>query len=521
MRVIKEFLDYFEDNEFKGKTFNTTGLCISDKHYMVNIDYKLKSIVKLVQRENYFVINRPRQYGKTTTLHTLEEILNSRYKVISLDFEGLGSVFYSEENFCNYFVNAINSSIGSKLDTVYTFVELINIIKKITANMEVILIIDEVDKASNNKLFLDFLGMLRSLYLIRSKGNGTTFKSVILAGVHDIKNLKIRFRDDSDIRYNSPWNIAVKFDIDMSFNKFEIGTMLEDYSKENNLKLDIESLSREIFKFTNGYPFLVSRICQVIDEDILKGNKKPWMIDEIQKAVKIIVNEKNMLFDDLIKNMENNKELYECIYNVLILNINQVFNINNPVIELGHMLGYLIADKDNNVAVSNQILKEVIYNYMISKTKVTNMSSYNFKDNFITIGNGLNMELILLKFQQFMKENYSTRDIEFLERHGVLLFLSFIKPIINGVGFDYKEVQISEERRIDIVIQYNHNKYVIETKIWHGDVAHQKGLKQLNNYLNIEGLNKGYILIFNFNKNKEYTNAKYIIEGKEIVEVIV
>ena len=363
--------------------------------------------------------------------------------------------------------------------------------------------------------------MLRSLYLIRAKGNGTTFKSVILAGVYDIKNLKIKFRDDSDIRYNSPWNIAVKFDIDMSFNEFEIGTMLEDYSKENNLMLEIESLSKEIFKFTNGYPFLVSRICQVLDEDVLKSNKKPWMIEEIQKAVKIIVNEKNMLFDDLIKNMENNKELYECIYNVLILNINQVFNINNPIIEIGHMLGYLIADKDNNVAVFNQILKKVLYNYMISKINVNNMSAYNFKDNFITSNNGLNMEQILLKFQQFMKENYSRRDAEFLERHGVLLFLSFIKPIINSIGFDYKEVQISEERRIDIVIQYNHNKYVIEAKIWHGDIAHQKGLKQLKNYLNIQGLDKGYLLIFNFNKNKEYISEKYMIDEKEIFEVIV
>lgn len=518
---MKDYLSFFEQDEVKSKTFNTTGLCIPGKHYMVNIDHKLKSIIKLVQRENYFVINRPRQYGKTTTLHILEEILKTRYKVISLDFEGLGAVFASEENFCNYFINAINNSIGLELEAVCTFVDLINVIKKITFNMEAILIIDEVDKASNNKLFLDFLGMLRSLYLIRSKGNGTTFKSVILAGVHDIKNLKIKFREDSDIRYNSPWNIAVKFDLDMSFNEFEIGTMLEDYSKENNLELEIESLSKEIFKFTNGYPYLVSRICQVVDEEILKDNKKPWMIYEIQKAVKMIINEKNMLFDDLIKNMENNKELYECIYNVLILNINQVFNINNPVIELGYMLGYLTSDKDNNVIVSNQILKEVIYNYMISKTYIANMSAYNFKDNFITNNNGLNMEQILLRFQQFMKENYSTRDTEFLERHGVLLFLSFIKPIINGVGFDYKEVQISEERRIDIVIQYNQNKYVIETKIWHGDIAHKKGLEQLKNYLNIEGLDKGYLLIFNFNKNKEYIKENHIIEGKRIFEVIV
>jgi hypothetical protein len=87
--------------------------------------------------------------------------------------------------------------------------------------------------------------------------------------------------------------------------------MLDDYSKENNIELEIEKLSKEIFKFTNGYPFLVSRICQVIDEDIFKDNKKQWTIQEIQKAVKIIINEKNMLFDDLIKNMENNKELYK------------------------------------------------------------------------------------------------------------------------------------------------------------------------------------------------------------------
>ncbi|MGL5694534.1 MAG: AAA family ATPase [Peptostreptococcaceae bacterium] len=483
------YLNFFEDDNITQKRFNTTGLCIPDKHYMVNIDNKLKSIIKLVQKECYFVINRPRQYGKTTTLNRLEQILNSRYKVISLDFEGLGKVFETEEKFCKYFIESINNSINLNINIVSTFVDLINIIKEITSDQDIILIVDEVDRASNNQLFLDFLGMLRSLYLSREKGSSTTFKSVILAGVHDIKNLKIKFRDDNDIRYNSPWNIAMRFDVDMSFSESEIGTMLFQYSKENNLILNIEELSREIYKFTSGYPFLVSRICQVID--------------------------------DLIKNMENNKSLYESIYNILVLNTSQVFNINNPTIEIGNMLGYLSCNGDNNVQVSNQMLKEVIYNYMVSKTNTVDMNSYNFKDNFITEDNELSLDKILLKFQQFMKENYSTRDMEFLERHGVLLFLSFIKPIINGVGFDYKEVQISEERRLDIVIQYNSHKYIIETKIWHGDEAHRKGLNQLANYLDIEHLNKGYLLIFNFNKNKEYKHMKRNVEGKEIFEVIV
>jgi len=49
-------------------------------------------------------------------------------------------------------------------------------------------LIDEVDSASNNQVFLDFLALLRECYLDRE--NRPIFRSVILAGVYDIKNLK-------------------------------------------------------------------------------------------------------------------------------------------------------------------------------------------------------------------------------------------------------------------------------------------------------------------------------------------
>ena len=53
------------------KRFNTTGLCVPRKHYMVDISSKLEDIEKLIDEEFYFVINRPRQFGKTTTLNEL------------------------------------------------------------------------------------------------------------------------------------------------------------------------------------------------------------------------------------------------------------------------------------------------------------------------------------------------------------------------------------------------------------------------------------------------------------------
>lgn len=64
---------------------------------MVNIDTKLKQIKKLVDRDKYFVINRPRQYGKTTTLNQLENYLSKCYLTISISFEGIGDLIFSNE----------------------------------------------------------------------------------------------------------------------------------------------------------------------------------------------------------------------------------------------------------------------------------------------------------------------------------------------------------------------------------------------------------------------------------------
>lgn len=75
----------------------------------------------------------------------------------------------------------------------------------------VVLMIDEVDSASNNQVFIDFLGQLRSYYLKRDRI--PIFHSVILAGTYDIKNLKLKLHSESEHQYNSPWNNERRADI--------------------------------------------------------------------------------------------------------------------------------------------------------------------------------------------------------------------------------------------------------------------------------------------------------------------
>ncbi len=81
-----------------GKIFNVSAACDPDLHYMVDITDKLMQIRRMVDAGQYFIINRARQYGKTTTLRELEKILKKDYIVVSLDFQMLGAASFQTEN---------------------------------------------------------------------------------------------------------------------------------------------------------------------------------------------------------------------------------------------------------------------------------------------------------------------------------------------------------------------------------------------------------------------------------------
>jgi hypothetical protein len=73
--------------------------------------------------------------------------------------------------------------------------------------------------------------------------------------------------------------------------------------------MDIAVIAKEIRDYTNGYPYLVSRICQNIEEEL----DRDWTLRGIQKTVERILVEQSTLFDDLFKNIESNPDLKEML----------------------------------------------------------------------------------------------------------------------------------------------------------------------------------------------------------------
>ena len=117
----------------------------------------------------------------------------------------------------------------------------------------VVMLIDEVDSASDHQVFLDFLAQLRAYYLNREES--PTFHSVILAGVYDIKNLKAKIRPENEHKRNGPWNIAADFNVDMSLSKSGIAGMLHEYESDYKTGMDIDMMAARIYDYTSGYPF--------------------------------------------------------------------------------------------------------------------------------------------------------------------------------------------------------------------------------------------------------------------------
>jgi len=500
---------------------------------MADVSKKVSQTIKMVEGGEYFIINRPRQYGKTTTLYTLADMLeeSEKFIVFNISFEGLGSSFFEEEStFCKGFIQLLADyaryraiELSDWLNEIALQVRDIQTLSSITTQLmnktdkEVVLLIDEVDKSSNNQLFIDFLAMLRNKYLAQDLAK--TFHSVVLAGVHDVKSLKVKLRPESEQKYNSPWNIAADFRVDMNLQPFEIVPMLEEYARDENVSLDAHLIAERLFYFTSGYPFLVSKLCKVFDEQLLpEKTEQTWSVEDVEIAAAMIVKETNTNFDSLIKNLENNPALYNLVYKSLVDIEYQSYSIHDPTVNMGLMYGIL--KNGQGISIHNRIYEEVIYAYMTSKaTAQVLLGEYNVPKGFKLPNHRLNMEAILLKFQAFMKEQDSRKDRDFLERNGRLVFLAFIKPIINGSGYDFKEPQISEERRLDVVITYLQHKYIAELKIWRGQEAHAEGLAQLADYLDRQALDEGYLLIFDHSKKKTWKSAWKEVQGKRIFSV--
>lgn len=361
------------------RSFNVNGSCKPDRHYIVNLQSRLKEIGRMVDAGEYFVISKARQYGKTTILHALAGYLKEEYQIVSLDFQNIESAeFVSGSTFVHALAREMNKRIRRMTgvpDKVKEKMQLLEEDMNPNARMAemfavfsewcgqsehpVILLIDEIDTAADNQVFLDFLAQLRAAYLDRDET--PAFQSVILAGVYDIRSIQRRIRPDETHGENSPWNIAADFLVDMNFSVNDIEGMLKEYEADHHTGMGIREISSLLYDYTSGYPYLVSRLCKLMDERIAGTDRYPdkaavWTKSGCLAAVRMLLEENNPLFDSLINKLKQFPELKAVISRQLFQGQPVAYVADDIAVRNARMFG-LVKVQDSTVMIANRIFE--------------------------------------------------------------------------------------------------------------------------------------------------------------------
>ena len=99
---------------------------------------------------------------------------------------------------------------------------------------------------------------------------------------------------------------------------------------------------------------------------------------------------------------------------------------------------------------------------------------------------------------------------EYVGQHLLFAYLDQFVQLVGGTM--YLEVQTGRGR-MDIVILHNHQKYIVETKIWSGAGRYQAGKTQLGTYVKLEKAVAGYYIVFDHRRSAEACTETETLDG--------
>ena len=107
---------------------------------------------------------------------------------------------------------------------------------------------------------------------------------------------------------------------------------------------------------------------------------------------------------------------------------------------------------------------------------------------------------------------------EYVGQHLLFAYLEQFVQIVRGTL--YLEAQTGRGR-MDILILHHQRKYIVETKVWGGDMRYQAGKTQLAAYVKLEKAVEGYYVVFDHRKAPEARVETEILDGSTIRSYVI
>ena len=508
--------------------FNTAGPIKADIHYNVDplkrID--LEEIMGLIQQQKYFILHAPRQTGKTSCLLALRDYLNAQgdyiavYANVEAGQAARNDVGEVVKGVCQRIANELRLVLGDRLpNEVYkrvaeesSYSELLtNFLSQLSAELSrpLVLLIDEIDALVGDSL-VSVLRQIRSGYA----GRPQYFPiSIVLCGVRDVRDYRIVLSNQDIITGGSAFNIKAESLRLGNFSKEEIHELYMQHTAATGQVFD-EACFPMIWEATEGQPWLVNALGYEVTKEMKENRDRSIRIipEMIYKAQERIIYRRDTHIDILIDKLREER-VRNVIAPILANEDGEVEqHLKEDDIQYVIDLGLIVRGKPLRIA--NAIYKEIIpreLTWARQHTLIKQSAWYMNPDNSI------NMEKLLIDFQQFFRENADSwiERFDYKESGPQLLLQAFLQRVVNGGGYIDREYGLGRGRT-DLLItkplteQYGgpFQRIVLELKILRSNIEQtiQKGLEQTSDYMDKCGgtINEGHFILFDRRPNRSW-----------------
>ena len=494
---------------------------------MIPSELRCRGIAELIEQEQYFVIHAARQSGKTTLLLDLVKRLNDegKYYALYCSLESVQRIDDPKEG-----IPAIVRELGNEIQIhgslrklpfaeTADYDDFTGVLRMSLSrfceslNKPLVILFDETDCLSNGTL-IAFLRQLRYGYINRSRV--PFVHSAGLIGMRNIRDYKGRIREDREtLGSASPFNIVTESLTLHNFTEEEVGQLYARHTQESGQIFSPEVI-RTVYYYTQGQPWLVNAVAREIIVKILGNDVRQIILKaHVEEAVETIIQRRDTHIDSLLERLK--EERVKKIIEPVITGEEKVFSPLDDDLQFVLDLG-LVKREKGQITPSNPVYAEVMVRYLGMADAVDHekyrLTVYAEKDV-------LNMKKLLTDFQNFWRENSAIWEEKFFYKEAAphLILTAFLQRIVNTGGRIDREMATGR-KRIDLCIHYQNHRYPVEIKIRRDIKTYEEGKKQLADYMDMLGCDKGWLVVFDRRKKPSWKNRLFwktvLVNDKEI-----
>ena len=438
--------------------FNTEGPVRPADHYAIQpLDrVDVDELLALIRAKRYFVLHAPRQTGKTSALITLRDLLNSGeagdFRCVNVNVEPaqvarddvargiravLSGLAMSARLLGDSYPDGVWTDVLAKAGPEEALKELLA--RWCVANpVPLVLLVDEIDSLVGDTL-LSVLRQLRAGYEQRPEGFP---QSVVLCGVRDIRDYRIRSTAGEVIAGGSPFNVAAKSLRMGDFTEAEARALMAQHTEETGQRFT-PAAQEAVWTQTQGQPWLVNALCAgaCFDNKAGRDRSRPIDVDAIYAAREELILARRTHLDQLAHKLEAEERVRRVVEPIL-----SGGEARHQVRDLEYLRDLGLIDGGEPPRIANPIYAEVVpreLGYILQSSLDVQTAWYVDADG------RLNLTKLLTAFRMFFaehSEHWLGRFSEYPEAGPQLILQAYLHRVVNGGGRIEREYGLGRGR---------------------------------------------------------------------------